>query len=82
MFGVSRWHTVRQDGDIVGSEVFKLPITRDWIALHHYEVKSREYEKKMHRGNTIDDPKRESFWDVMENIYPHVDCLEIAKYDP
>jgi hypothetical protein len=59
------------------------PITRDRIALHHYAVKSREeYEEKMHRGNGEDVPKGELFWVMVEEVAPHVDCPEMAKYDP
>ena len=78
-----RGNVVGEHGDVVASEAWRNPITRDRIALHHYAVKSREeYEEKMFRGNAMDDPKGESFWDVMENVYPHVKCPEMAKYDP
>jgi hypothetical protein len=83
MWALREGNTVGEHGDIVVSEAWRIPITRDRIALHHYAVKSREeYEEKMLRGNAMDDPKGESFWDMMEHVYPHVACPEMAKYDP
>jgi hypothetical protein len=47
--------TVGENGDVVDSEAFRTPITRDRIALHHYAGKSRqEFEEKMGRGNAMD----------------------------
>ncbi|KAG0651560.1 hypothetical protein D0Z07_1855 [Hyphodiscus hymeniophilus] len=83
MWRLNQGHVVGEHGDIIASEAWRNPITRDRIALHHYAVKSREeYEEKMFRGNAMDDPKGESFWDVIEKVYPHVKCPEMAKYDP
>jgi hypothetical protein len=51
--------------------------------LHHYAGKSREeYEEKMLRGNAMDDPKGEGFWNSLENGLPKVSCPEMVKYDP
>ncbi|KAF4625746.1 hypothetical protein G7Y89_g12417 [Cudoniella acicularis] len=75
--------TVGEHYDVVNSEAFRIPITRDRIALHHYAGKSREeYEAKMLRGNAMDDPKGEGFWNSLENLLPHVKCPEMAKYNP
>jgi hypothetical protein len=47
--------TVGEKGDVVDSEAFRIPITRERIALHHYAGKSREeFEEKMGRGNAMD----------------------------
>jgi hypothetical protein len=57
--------------------------SQESIALHHYAGKSREeYEQKMLRGNGMDDPKGEAFWNSLEYLLPHVNCTEMAKYDP
>ncbi|CAG8976090.1 hypothetical protein HYALB_00002368 [Hymenoscyphus albidus] len=74
--------TVREHGDQL--QGFFMPvITRDRIALHHYAGKSREeYEEKMGRGNAMNDPKKENFWQSIEVELPHVGCPEMAKYDP
>lgn len=83
MWNLKQGNTVGENGDIVESEAWRDPITRDRIALHHYGIKSREeFEDKMHRGNAMDDPRGESYWETMENVYHHVDCPEMAKYDP
>ncbi|EHL03747.1 hypothetical protein M7I_0148 [Glarea lozoyensis 74030] len=75
--------TVGEKGDVVESEAFRLPISRERIALHHYAVKSRqEYEEKMGRGNAMDDPKGEFFWDSVEHRLPKVSCPEMAQYRP
>ncbi|KAE8440502.1 hypothetical protein EG329_007419 [Mollisiaceae sp. DMI_Dod_QoI] len=73
--------TVGEDGDVVSTIAWR-PITRSRLALHHYAVKSRaEYEEKVHRGNGMTDPKGQQFWDHVETM-PHVDCPEMAAYDP
>ncbi|KUJ10223.1 uncharacterized protein LY89DRAFT_596357 [Mollisia scopiformis] len=73
--------TVGEDGDEIFSIAWR-PITRQRLALHHYAVKSRaEYEEKVHRGNGMTDPKGQQFWDHVETM-PHVDCPEMAAYDP
>jgi hypothetical protein len=75
--------TVGENNDPIVSEAFRLPITRDRIALHHYAGKSREeYEAKMLRGNAMDDPKGEFFWNSLEHYLPHVECTSMTKYDP
>lgn len=77
------YQRVGEKGDVVESIAFRMPITRDRIALHHYVVKSREeYVEKMGRGNAMDDPKGEAFWDAVENRYPKEECREMARYDP
>lgn len=75
--------TVGEHMDPVTSEAWRWPITRNRIALHHYAGKSREeYEEKMLRGNAMDDPKTEAFWNSLEHDQPQVPCPEMAKYDP
>jgi hypothetical protein len=47
--------TVGEKGDVVDSEAFRIPISRERVGLHHYAGKSRqEYEEKMGRGNAMD----------------------------
>ena len=76
-------NTVREHGQVVTSDAWGSPITRDRIALHHYATKSRqEYEEKMQRGNGMGDPKKEDWWVYMETGVPVVVCNEMAKYDP
>ncbi|CAG8956116.1 hypothetical protein HYFRA_00012033 [Hymenoscyphus fraxineus] len=82
------WHlkegfvTVGEHGDQLEG-FFRQGITRDRIALHHYAGKSREeYEEKMGRGNAMNDPKKENFWQSIEYELPHVGCPEMAEYDP
>ncbi|TVY81717.1 hypothetical protein LSUE1_G008863 [Lachnellula suecica] len=71
------------DQEPKGLNAWRNPITRDRIALHHYAIKSREeYEAKMLRGNAMDDPKGEAFWNKLEHELPLVPCPEMAKYDP
>ncbi|KAM4068028.1 hypothetical protein HRG_009677 [Hirsutella rhossiliensis] len=49
--------TVGEHGDLV-KDSFRLPPTRDRLAIYHYAVKSREeMEAKMSRGNGMDQPK-------------------------
>ncbi|KAK0112895.1 hypothetical protein ONS95_014614 [Cadophora gregata] len=76
-------HTVGENGDVIESDAWRRPITRTRIGLHHYAVKSRqEFEAKMERGNGMTDPKGESFWNEIENGNPHVNCSEMAAYEP
>jgi hypothetical protein len=83
MWQLSRGYTMGEHMDIVDSIAWRMPITRDRIALHHYAGKSREeYEEKMLRGNAMDDPKGEGFWNSLENGLPKVPCPEMAKCDP
>jgi len=71
--------TVGENGDVVNTEAFRVP-TRYRLALHHYAVRSKEeYEERMSRGN--DAPKDQKFWDHVEHL-PHVECPEMAVYDP
>ncbi|TVY43028.1 Glycosyltransferase family 92 protein [Lachnellula subtilissima] len=75
--------TVGEHMDPVTTVAYRCPITRNRIALHHYAGKSRqEYEEKMLRGNAMDDPKTEDFWNSLEHVVPQVPCPEMAKYDP
>ncbi|TVY20321.1 hypothetical protein LARI1_G002097 [Lachnellula arida] len=75
--------SVGEHMDPVTTEAWRWPITRNRIALHHYAGKSREeYEEKMLRGNAMDDPKTEAFWNSLEHDQPHVPCPEMAKYNP
>ncbi|CZR63097.1 uncharacterized protein PAC_12994 [Phialocephala subalpina] len=74
--------TVGEHWDEVETIAFRQPITRDRLALHHYAVKSREeYVAKINRGNGMTDPKGEGFWEHIETM-PHVNCPEMAQYDP
>lgn len=50
--------------------------------MHHYGLKSREeFEEKMQRGNGMNDPKDEAFWDEQES-QAREQCLEMAAYEP
>lgn len=76
-------YTVGENGDHIDAYAWRRPITRSRIGVHHYAVKSREeYEQKMMRGNGMSDPKGEEFWEEMENGLPHVNCSEMAAYEP
>jgi len=75
-------HLVGEDGEYVYHWAFRQPITRNRVALHHYAVKSwEEYEAKMNRSNAMGNAKGMEFWEHVRDI-PHVDCPEMAKYDP
>ncbi|RDL37284.1 uncharacterized protein BP5553_04717 [Venustampulla echinocandica] len=75
--------TVGEHGDVINTDAFRNPITRDRIALHHYVVKSKEeYEEKMHRGNAMSQPKSKEFWDHVENDEPLEECTEMARFSP
>jgi hypothetical protein len=75
-------HTVGEDGKYIEHWAFRQPITRNRVALHHYAVKSwEEYEAKMNRSNAMGHAKGMEFWDHVKDI-PHVDCPEMAKYNP
>jgi len=83
MWTLHRGFTWGEHMDMVNSHAFRNPITRDRIAVHHYAGKSREeYIEKMLRGNAMDDPKGEGFWESLELGLPKVSCPEMAKYDP
>lgn len=59
---------------------FRMPISRDRVALHHYAVKSyEEYEEKILRSNAMGQAKGWGFWDHVETI-PHVACPEMARW--
>lgn len=74
--------TVGEFGDIVGASPWRAPITRERLAIHHYELKSREqFEQKMNRSNAMSDPKGWKFWDALEAT-PQVACHEMEKYEP
>lgn len=74
--------TVGENGDVIETIAWRVPPTRDRIALHHYAVKSKEeYEEKILRSNGMSDPKNEVFWNHVENL-PHLECKEMAQYDP
>ena len=76
------YHTVGGHRDVVESIAFRMPITRDKMALHHYVVRRREeYVEKIMKGNAMDDPKGEAFWDAVENKYVKEACFEMVKYD-
>lgn len=78
-------YSAGEHGDWIDPETWgwRSPITRDRITLHHYVVKSRqEFLEKLHRGNAQDNPKRENFWNLVEHVWPHVRCTEMAKYNP
>ncbi len=75
--------TVGENGDVIDTIAFRSPITRNRVGLHHYALKSREeYEAKIQRGNAMDDPKGDEFWNKMEYEFPHENCTEMAAYDP
>lgn len=75
-------HWVGEDGEQVNHSAFRQPITRNRLSLHHYAVKSlQEYEAKINRSNAMGDPKGWDFWNHVKDM-PHVNCPEMAKYDP
>ncbi|KAI9744335.1 MAG: hypothetical protein M1818_002487 [Claussenomyces sp. TS43310] len=74
--------TVGELGDVVDNSPYRMPITRERVALHHYELKSREqFEQKVNRSNAMSDPKGWTFWDNMEAL-PQVECREMENYEP
>ena len=74
--------TVGENGDTVDRFAWRVPPTKQKAVLHHYSLKSREeFEAKMIRGNGMDDPKGEMFWE-REHSYEQEDCLEMAQYEP
>jgi hypothetical protein len=75
-------HMVGEDGEQVNHWAFRQPITRNRLSLHHYAVKSyEEYETKMNRSNAMGDAKSWEFWNHVRDL-PHVDCPEMAKFEP
>ncbi|OBT73177.1 hypothetical protein VF21_07913 [Pseudogymnoascus sp. 05NY08] len=74
--------TVGEDGDTVDRFAWRVPITRNRVALHHYATRSREeYEAKISRGNGMGDPKGWDWWKHVEAIGTE-ECLELAVLDP
>ncbi|ELR02962.1 hypothetical protein VC83_00235 [Pseudogymnoascus destructans] len=74
--------TVGEDGDTVDRMAWRIPITRNRVALHHYATRSREeYEAKISRGNGMGDPKGWDWWNHVEAIRTD-ECLELAVLDP
>lgn len=74
--------TVGEYGDTVDRQAWRVPITRDKVALHHYATRSlQEYKEKIHRGNGMGDPKGWNWWNHVEAI-PTVECKEMAVLDP
>ena len=73
--------TVGEHNDtIIG--FFRLPSTKDRIALHHYALKSyEEFEQKLNRSNAMDDPKSWDFWDRVEKAGGFA-CDSMAQYEP
>jgi hypothetical protein len=73
--------TVGELGDLVLSS-FRRPITRKYIGLHHYVVKSKEeFEHKLKRGDIWNTPKNWMFWNGIMNT-PNNTCDEMVKYKP
>ncbi len=76
------YKTLGENGDEVTGHAWRVPGTKEKAALHHYSLKSKEeFEEKMHRGNAMNDPKKESFWEV-EEAMEQLDCFEMAEYEP
>jgi hypothetical protein len=74
--------TVGEHGDVIDRFAWRVPITRDRISLHHYQMKSREeFEAKIARGNGMTDPKKWDHWDRIEGL-PNRECKEMATYEP
>lgn len=74
--------TVGEHGDEVTRKAWRVPATKDKLAIHHYGLKSREeFEEKMQRGNGMNDPKGEAFWEEQES-QAREDCFEMAQYEP
>lgn len=74
--------TVGEDGDTVDRVAWRVPITREKIALHHYATRSKkEYEEKINRGNGMGDPKGWNWWKHVEKI-PTWECTELAALEP
>ena len=64
-------------------EQVQVPISRDRIVLHHYVVKSRaEFEEKKRRGNAMDRPRSQYFWQHIELEMEHVFCPEMTFFSP
>lgn len=73
--------TVGENRDVVEHIAFR-SITRDWITVHHYAVKSREeYEEKISRSNGMDIAKDWGWWDHVEGL-PQLDCSEMTRFEP
>ncbi|KAL8832884.1 MAG: hypothetical protein Q9170_004704 [Blastenia crenularia] len=74
--------TVGENGDKIKAP-WRVPITRDRWALHHYGVKSKEqYEETGYRvKNGMEEPVDMKEWNHIEDM-DHVECPELSKYDP
>lgn len=73
--------TVGENRDVIEHPAFR-SITRDWITLHHYAVKSKaEYQEKITRSNGMDIAKDWGWWDHVEGL-PQLDCSEMARFEP
>jgi hypothetical protein len=74
--------TIGEHGDLCDRWAWRVPSTRDRVALHHYGVKSKEqYEEKMGRGNAMTDPKGWAWWDTVEGM-DRYECTELAELEP
>lgn len=74
--------TVGENGDEITRHAWRVPSTKNKLAIHHYGLKSREeFEEKMRRGNAMNDAKRDKFWEEQE-AWPREECLEMAEYEP
>lgn len=61
---------------------FRRPITRDFVSVHHYALKSRqEFEAKVSRGNAMKDPKGWDFYDRVNAMRSHP-CTSMAALQP
>lgn len=76
------YRTVGEKNDTLDRMAWRVPITRDRIALHHYAVKSRgEYEAKIARSNGMGAAKDWGFWDHIEEMERY-ECKEMSAYNP
>lgn len=74
--------TVGEHGDTVARHAWRVPVTWDRLALHHYGSKSRaQFEEKIGRGNGMSDPKKWEWWDRVEAL-PTTPCLEMTTLRP
>jgi hypothetical protein len=74
--------TVGERGDEIEGKAWRIPASREKIAIHHYSVKSlEEFEQKMNRSNGMNDPKGWAQWDKIHG-FPKRKCEEMALYNP
>jgi hypothetical protein len=65
----------------MGSTSWRVPVSWNRVALHHYFLKSKgEYERKM-MGAVGDNPRTWEFWERWEGE-GKVGCGEMGRYDP